>query len=397
MKILISVHCIKEIGGISTAITNLLKEIHDKYDVSLCVPSNYISPRYEIPSNIKIVPGSDVLRDATVSVRYLNGQGVLQRIRRIIIRAIKRILPRYKLVNFALDHIKIDGEYDVAIAFADEGFDKKYKVGGEDFRIILNNVRANRKIAWIHNDPKKLGWTPELCEQELSRFDAIVNVSQECKDIFDEIMPSYKNKSWLVYNMYDIDRIKRLSIIEHSLYKRNKINFVTVARINFNQKKMNRIVETCDRLVKEGYQGFVWNIVGEGPDRVTLQQQIEEKKLNDYIVIYGHQSNPYPYIKQADALVLTSLYEGLPMTIREAEIIGTPILTTNFGSAHEAVIDNYQGLVCENSSDGVYKMIKGILDEPRELMRFRDYLKNNPISNKTALSQFEAVCMNKRM
>lgn len=395
MKILISVYCIKEIGGISTAVTNLLREIHDKYDVSLCVPSNYISPRYEIPSNVSIVPGSNVLRDATVSVKYLKGEGVCQNVRRVIIRTIKRLLPRYVLVNLALDHIRIKGEYDVAIAFADEGFDKKYKVGGEDFRIILNNVRAKRKIAWIHNDPKKLGWTPELCEQELSGFDAIVNVSQECKDIFDDIMPSFKNKSWLVYNMYDIERIKRLSFKKDSIYNSSKLNFVTVARINFNQKKMDRIVDTCDRLVREGYHEFVWNIVGEGPDRTALQQQIDENNLNDYIIIHGHQTNPYPYIKQADAFVLTSLYEGLPMTIREAEIIGTPILTTNFGSAHEAVIDNSQGLICENSSDGVYKMIKSVLDKPEVLLKFRDFLTNNPVSNKTALSQFEAVCTNK--
>ena len=397
MKILISVYCIKEIGGISTSVTNLLKEIHNKYDVSLCVPSNYISPRYDIPSNITIIPGSNVLRDATVNVNYLKEQGIFQRIRRIVIRTIKRILPRFTFVNYLLDHIKIEGEYDVAIAFADEGFDKKYKIGGEDYRIILNNVRAKRKIAWIHNDPKKLGWTPGLCEQELSGFDAIVNVSQECKDIFDDIMPSYKYKSWLVYNMYDIDRIKRLSIIEKSLYKSNKINFVTVARINFNQKKMNRIVETCDRLLSDGYQGFVWNIVGEGADRVTLQQQIEEKKMDDFIVIHGHQSNPYPYIRQADAFVLTSLYEVLPMTIRESEIIGTPVLTTNFGSAHEAVIDNQQGLICENSSDGVYKMIKSILDNPKMLVKFRENIVNNPVSNKTAILQFEAVCQNNRM
>lgn len=396
MRLFISVFCIKEIGGISTSVTNLLKEIHNKYNVSLCVPSNYISPRYEIPQDITIIPGSNVLRDATVSQKSLNWQNPLQKIRRIIVRTIKKLLPRNVLVNYALDRICIKGEYDVAIAFADEGFDKKYKVGGEDFRIVLNNVTAKRKIAWIHNDPKKLGWTPELCEQELSGFDAIVNVSQECKDIFDEIMPSYKNKSWLVYNMYDIERIKRLSFTDITLYNKDKINFVTVARINFNQKKMNRIVEACFRLVEEGYHNFVWNIVGDGPDRNELQQQIVEKKLNDYIIIHGHKTNPYPYIKQADAFVLTSLYEGLPMTVREAEIIGTPILTTNFGSAHEAVVDKYQGMICENSTEGVYVMIKSILDTPNELKKFREYLSNNPVTNCIALSQFEAVCLDKK-
>ena len=395
MKILISVYCIKDIGGISTSITNLLKEIHDKYDVSLCVPSNYICPRYDIPKNVTIVPGSNILRDATINSKYLSGQNVLHKIKRYFIRAAKRVLPRFALVNYCLDKIKISGVYDVAIAFADEGFDKRYKVGGEDYRIILNNVRAKRKIAWIHNDPKKLGWTPKLCEQELGRFDAIVNVSKECKDRFDEIMPSYINKSWLVYNMYDIERIKRLSITDKKLYCDDKIVFVTVARINFNQKKMNRIVEVCERLIKDGYNGFVWNIVGDGPDRVALQNQIDEKGLNDCIVIQGHKSNPYPYIKQADAFVLTSLYEGLPMTIKEAEILGTPILTTNFGSAHEAVKHNYQGLIGENTSEGVFRMIKSILDNPSKLVDFKKYLEANPVTNKMALSQFEAVCLNK--
>ena len=65
----------------------------------------------------------------------------------------------------------------------------------------------------------------------------------------------------------------------------------------------------------------------------------------------GRKLNPYPYIKNADCFVLTSQYEGKPIVIEEAKILHTPIVVTEYTSAHNQIPET-MGAVVENC-DGI--------------------------------------------
>ena len=393
-KILISVYCIKDIGGISTSISNLLNEIHDIFDVSLIVPCNFISKNRVIPDNVRILKGSNVMRDIVIDRKFLANQNFFEKALRNTRRFINRRFFKGKMAYHALSRIKVPGSYDVAIAFADESFTKEGRLERDfDYKLILNNVKAKRKIAWIHNDPNKQFWTKERCLKELTPFDAVVNVSQECKRIFDDIIPEFEYKSKVVYNTYNITAIKAKSQLGEIVYPENgKIHFITVGRVVCGQKAMNRIVKVCKLLRDDGFDSFDWTIVGEGPDKTMLEQKTIEYKLTDIIRFVGLKPNPYPYMKQADAFVLVSRFEGFGMTIKEAQILGTPTLITNFGAAPEVVKDGLHGSICENSTQGVYSMIKDILQKPEQLENYRQYLQENPVNNELALSQLCEVC-----
>ena len=98
-------------------------------------------------------------------------------------------------------------------------------------------------------------------------------------------------------------------------------------------------------------------------------------------------------MKYADAFVLTSLYEGLSMANVEAQILNTPALVTNYGAADEVVVNNINGIICENSVDGVVEMIKRILVEPALLSKFCQYFIDNPVNNNLALQQFYEIAL----
>ena len=49
----------------------------------------------------------------------------------------------------------------------------------------------------------------------------------------------------------------------------------------------------------------------------------------------GTKTNPYPYLKQADLYVQTSIHEGFCITLGEAKVFGMPIISTEFAGAHE--------------------------------------------------------------
>jgi glycosyltransferase involved in cell wall biosynthesis len=70
-------------------------------------------------------------------------------------------------------------------------------------------------------------------------------------------------------------------------------------------------------------------IYGEGDERPILEKLVKELELEDRVAMPGAISNPYPAIKGADALAMSSLYEGLPTVLIEAMFLGVPIVSTN--------------------------------------------------------------------
>lgn len=395
-KILLCVNYLKDIGGIGTSAINLIIETHNSYDITLCITSNYISPKYNIPSDVKIIEGSNYLRDVIVDRTSLSNQNIFQQVVRNVRRILNHYVVRTKGIERAIRRIRIDGEYDVAIAFSDFRYSTS-ECKCFDYDVVLNNVNAKRKVAWIHNEPTKLGWTRELALKRLSGFDAIINVSEDCKRIFDTIVPELKEKSFVVYNIYDINKIQTHAFSDKMLYANNgKIHFVTVARIQVAQKRIDRIIETCRRLKEEGITNFDWTLVGTSQQIGELIERVNSFEISELITFVGLQPNPYPYMSQADAFVLASDYEGYGMTIKEAQILKTPTFVTNFGPAHEAVKDRKQGEICENSTDGLYNMIKSILQAPQRICDYKEYLKQNPVDNSLAIKQFDNICTEKQ-
>lgn len=389
-KVFISIFCLKDIGGISTSAYNLLCSIHDMYEVTLCVVSGFISDRYELPKDIKIINGSSALGDVTIDRKFLSKQSFLRK----ILRSLRRIQKHFGSHCYYryLDSIKIHEEYDAALAFTDFFFTDGDNRIRYDYYNITKNVKARVKLAWVHNDPIKLGITKDTSNLIFEGISGIINVSEDGKRIFDTVSPQLSNISYVVYNTYNIDQIKSKAICKENLYENNSnVHFVTVGRVNSKQKRMDRIIEVCRRLKAEGIVNFDWTIVGDGEDKQKMISDVKKSKLETIVQFVGLKSNPYPYISQADAFVLTSAYEGLPMTVKEAQILGIPTLVTRFGSAKEAVIEGKQGVICDNSTDGVYNMIKEILLEPQQLQVYKDYLNEFPVSNNVAIRQINEL------
>ncbi|MGE0315491.1 MAG: glycosyltransferase [Lautropia sp.] len=67
-------------------------------------------------------------------------------------------------------------------------------------------------------------------------------------------------------------------------------------------------------------------IIGDGPSRAALDAMIAKARLESTVVLAGHQHNPHAFLARADALVLSSRYEGMPNVMLESLAIGTPVI-----------------------------------------------------------------------
>lgn len=70
----------------------------------------------------------------------------------------------------------------------------------------------------------------------------------------------------------------------------------------------------------------VW-MIGDGPLRASLQQIVRDEHLDDSIEFMGHIAQPAPWIAVADAVCITSYFEGFPNVMLEAMAMGVPVVT----------------------------------------------------------------------
>lgn len=69
-------------------------------------------------------------------------------------------------------------------------------------------------------------------------------------------------------------------------------------------------------------------ILGDGPDRASLERQVAELGLEDRVAMPGYDPNPWPHYAGADAFLLPSRWEGMPNAALEALACGTPVIAT---------------------------------------------------------------------
>jgi glycosyltransferase involved in cell wall biosynthesis len=84
----------------------------------------------------------------------------------------------------------------------------------------------------------------------------------------------------------------------------------------------------CSYILSRGHD-IVWYIVGDGPDADRVRANVISEKMADRVIMLGAKTNPYPYIAACDIYVQPSFYEGKAVAVREAQILGKPVVITD--------------------------------------------------------------------
>lgn len=87
--------------------------------------------------------------------------------------------------------------------------------------------------------------------------------------------------------------------------------------------------------------------VGEGSERAVLEKQIQEKNLSSHILLTGEQKNVNNWLNMADAFVLFSKEESLPLSLLEAQQIGLPCIASKVGDIPKKIEHGKDGFLCK--------------------------------------------------
>ena len=215
-----------------------------------------------------------------------------------------------------------------------------------DATAFASYFKNKNKIAWIHCDYSFYTKADESIIYE--KFKKIVCVSKYTANVFKGIYPQFAEKTTFFYNLCDYDKIVALSneAVNDSRFSNNDFTIVSIGRIN-KIKRFEYIPQIAYQLKNNGIS-FKWYLIGSGNDAELnnkIQEKIESYKVNEEVVLLGHKSNVYPFLKNSNILVSLSRSEACPMIFIEAKALNIPIVTTDFKTAFEFVEDGKNGLI----------------------------------------------------
>ena len=134
--------------------------------------------------------------------------------------------------------------------------------------------------------------------------------------------------------------------------------FVNVGRLS-PEKNQTRLIRAFASVHAENPKTRLL-IVGSGPLAGDLEALVASLGLTGSVFLTGMQRNPHAIMAKADCFVLSSDYEGQPMVILEALVLGLPIVTVEFASAKNALPEG-SGLVVPQTEEGVADGLRAFL------------------------------------
>lgn len=186
------------------------------------------------------------------------------------------------------------------------------------------------------------------------RLLSLVGIS---KEISKSIFETYKRKPYTIYNGIKLKKIP--ATCPNPLY-----DIVCVARFS-EQKNHKLLIDAVYKLVYDyKYSNLKCVCVGSGPLFNKIIDYANELQLNNNIKFPGNTDNVFSYLESSKIFVLSSLYEGNPVSVLEAMNAGLPVVVPNVGGIPDVVINKTNGIIYEtNNLDDLVISLKTMLDD----------------------------------
>jgi glycosyltransferase involved in cell wall biosynthesis len=325
------------IGGAEKVLTYLLSELK-KQDLKLTVISrkpitseffaNYFKDNPDI--SVKIIPSSSWRRPNNKTVR-------------LIWRLHKQLFGTYARNRYH----KIFRDADIVFDY---------------LNFSTYRVKLTPKIPYIavyHSSFPQFVIDNEI--SKIGRYTKLIGLSESFANDFCEKYPGNANKIAWIYNPIHQDNI---IMAANGCAGGNGKYFVCCNRMHWH-KDMEAVIRAFDKFYTEKNPDCKLYMVGDGPKRPEWQELSESLKSAKNIVWIGEVPNPFGYMRDAMALIMSSHNEGLPTVLCEAMALGTLCIASNCKSGTgEIMCSGGGGLLFEPGNiDELAKCMSDVYNE----------------------------------
>lgn len=380
-------------NGITHSFLSLLNNIdYDKYDVTAYL--------YEAVAPDQVVRMNEINKNVRVLVRtgyWFATKWELFKMALAMAFGLKgvfrKVLPDKYFVRQA-KRLAGDARFDSVVEFC--GY-------SPDLALILPNLNAKTTAIWMHNDlladanrtinhKKPLKKKMDMIFNLYSEWDRLVSCSNSVMEVNRNNLSTDEIADKFYYAKNTINYRRVLDSLEEGceyegfpMPNEEDTNFVTMGRLS-TEKNHGNLVRAFAEYVKDYPNSRVY-IIGEGPLREDVESEIDRLGLKDKVILTGNLANPFTLMSKCDCFILPSIYEGQPMVLLEARIVGLPIVVSDFSSVKDSLMEHGQYLI-KSTEDSILDGLKAFSEGRVESCEF-----DPEQYNREAVGEFEQAIL----
>lgn len=367
-------------GGVSKSMVSLLTAWdRQRYDTSLllcCKEGDIYSDR--LPKDVHLIysPVIEHVMGGVSSAWWLLLHGKVMLALGVLIRLILSQVSKPmagRLIAKMMPAIDNE-EYDLIVDYG----------GQQILYYIVDKLRGKKKVSFFHNDYSKWPFYYNADKHYYPKVDHIFSISEICVNALKRFFPNCINKISVMENISSPQLIWKLSEEQAKSLPINELCLVTVGHICY-RKGIDYIINAVD-LLKQQNIDFSWTIVGAILEPKWIEE-IKRKGLQKYFKFVGVQSNPYPYIRQAEIYVHPSRFEGKSIALDEAKILCKPIIVTNFSTVRDQFEDGVNATICAMDGKALARAILNLYEDGLLRQKYIDYLKTHIHDNSSEVQK----------
>lgn len=326
-------------GGAERVLIDILRNIdYEKYEVDLAVICRGGVLMDEVPPQVHVIelwPGYNLAyKLACRASRWLRCNWLLSR---------------------RMNGRKLRRDYDIEISFLE----------GMPLKLGALRTTDARKATWVHADlfTHRYEAGQFFKGEELrcyNKMDYVVNVSKDCESAFSKRFPYCTASKRVIYNPIDRAKIERMAGESEIDRQKNELTVITVGRLT-PPKNPERLLQVAKMARQAGLPvRFKW--IGDGELRRPMEVLRDEMGLHDVVEFTGFTKNPFPHIKAADIMMITSDFEGFCLVICEAMCLGVPVISTRTAGPSEIIGNNEYGVLTDLSAGALFNALKNMIE-----------------------------------
>ena len=383
-----------ELGGAERSLLGLLDSIdYDRYDVDLFLMRHsgelmpYLNPKAnllpEIPQYAALaVPIASLVKRGQLGVLRGRLQG------KLAARRFDKQHPsdkpsvtvltyshKYTLNSMPL----ISGKtYDLAISFLTPHY------------FARERVRAKKYAAWIHTDYTAISFDRAAELSMWNGYDTVCGVSEQASQSFRTAFQELSEKVCTIENILPKELIcRQAEEPQTDMPSDGAIRLLSVGRF-CDAKNFDNVPDICRRLAEDGLN-VKWYLIGYGGDEPLIRRKIAEAGMQDRVIILGKKGNPYPYMRACDLYVQPSRYEGKAVTVREAQLLGKPVVITNYATSAGQLEDGVDGVIVPIDNAGCAAGIAALLRDPVRMRALSENCAKRDYTNSAEVEKIYAL------
>jgi glycosyltransferase involved in cell wall biosynthesis len=190
----------------------------------------------------------------------------------------------------------------------------------------------------------------------LQRRDRVVGVGESVRQALIDNEGISADRVSVIYNGIDVARYQqngsdtRWSIRRELGLRPDDVVVVQVARLDYLKDHLTAVRTMARVTACRGDVRLI--LVGDGPEQATIQQEICRCGLGEHVRLLGLRTDVARLLAASDVFLLTSISEGIPLTVIEAMAAGLPVVSTRVGGVAEIVEEGRTGLLAPARDDG---------------------------------------------